>query len=564
MPPQPWNAVVRQIRRLVGPAESDEVTDRRLLEAFAARQDQPAFTRLVERHGPMVMNVCRRSLASAQDAEDAFQAVFCVLARKAGSIQWQESVGSWLYGVAYRVACKARVRAARRRAHERKVAAMRLATSPQRTTEGPALDTLLDGELNRLPEKYRAPLVLCYLEGQTNEEAARLLGWPKGTVQGRLARGRELLRTRLARRGLALSAASFTVAATENLVAAVPASLIPTTIQTALRFAAGPAGAAEPVAGAVAVLAEGVLRTMWWKKVKFAALMLLFAGTLAGVGLFARHFLAERQAVAAPLPAEPAQGIHAVLSMADGIMVDKDDQSVYAVNTDGGIDALELKTGKLLWKTPKGESYWPLAVVDKRLVARARDENRVKVFIAVLDISQNGKPVVKSDSVAPPLSGYAWLDSRVVGGANIPRPVHTFHADESIAKGELVINWKSHTEIPNFRRFVPPVNPQEQEREVRDESGTVQVNLETGKVKVTEGEKSSKQIKGPVAPQPPVGPMPPAKIEVGDYELSVDAKQSLEKGAFTTTLRTLKVMNKQSGKLVWEHALKSTSVGFAP
>src|SRR5262249_20809906 len=282
------------------------------------------------------------------------------------------------------------------------------------------------------------------------------------------------------------------------------ASLIPTTIQTALRFAAGAANAAEPVAGSIAVLAEGVLRTMWWNKVKFAALMLLFAGTLAGVGVFARHFLAERQAVAAPLPAEPAQGIHAVLPMADGIMVDKDDQSVYAVNTDGGIDALELKTGKLLWKTPKGESYWPLAVVDKRLVARARDENRVKLFIAVLDISQNGKPVVKSDSVAPPLSGYAWLDSRVVGGANIPRPVHTFHADESIVKGELVINWKSHTEIPNFRRFAPPVDPQEQEREVRDESGTVQVNLETGKVKVTEGEKSSKQIKGPVAPQPPV------------------------------------------------------------
>src|SRR6516162_6165683 len=131
MPSQPWNAVVRQIRRLVGPAESDEVTDRRLLEAFAARQDQAAFTQLVERHGPMVMNVCRRSLGSHQDAEDAFQAAFCVLARKAGSIQWQESIGSWLYSVAYRVACKAKVRAARRRAQERKVAAMRSAAPPQ-------------------------------------------------------------------------------------------------------------------------------------------------------------------------------------------------------------------------------------------------------------------------------------------------------------------------------------------------------------------------------------------------------------------------------------------------
>jgi RNA polymerase sigma factor (sigma-70 family) len=563
MPPQPWNAVVRQIRRLVGSAESDESTDRRLLEAFAARQDQAAFTQLVERHGQMVMNVCRRSLGSAHDAEDAFQAVFCVLARKAGSIQWQESVGSWLYGVAYRVACKAKVRAARRRAQERKVAAMRSA-KPERCSDAPELDNLLDGELNRLPEKYRAPLVLCCLEGQTNEEAARLLGWPKGTVQGRLARGRELLRTRLARRGLVLSAASFTVAGAEAVSATVLASLIPTTIQTALRFAAGPAAAAEPVAGSIAVLAEGVLRTMWWNKVKIVGLMLLVIGMASGLAAVAHQALSGSQAVATPLPDNaPRQGAHAVATIGGGIMIDKDDNAIYVVNTDSGIDALELKTGKLLWKSAKGETYWPLAIVDKRLIARTRDdkvkEGVIPVYIAVLDITQNGKPLMKSDSVAPPLGGYDWLDTRVVGGANIPRPVHTFHAEQHVVKDELVIQWKSHSEIPNFA-----LGLRDQQREVRDESGTVHVNLETGKVKLTPGEKSSKQVKGGPSPKPVIDGVPSDKVQVGEIELSVEGKRSLEGGAFTKTSRTLKAVDKQTGRVVWEHPLKAASVGFAP
>jgi len=166
---------------------------------------------------------------------------------------------------------------------------------------------------------------------------------------------------------------------------------------------------------------------------------------------------------------------------------------------------------------------------------------------------------MKSDSVAPPLGGYDWLDSRVVGGANIPRPVHTFHAEESIVKGELVIQWKSHSEIPNFAPGL-----RDQQREVRDESGTVHVNLETGKVKLTPGEKSSKQVKGVLRPTPVIDGVPSDKVPVGDIELSVEGKRSLEGGAFTKASRTLKAVDKQTGKVAWEHPLKGFSVGFAP
>src|SRR5438874_9327652 len=180
------------------------LTDGQLLYRFANRSDQNAFAVLVHRHGPMVLGVCRRILQHDQDTEDAFQAAFVILARKAATISKQDSVASWLYKVAYRIALRARADKSRRRAQEQQAPA-RFAENGLSDVIQQELRQVLDEEVQRLPEKYRAPILLCYLQGQTNEEAAALLRCPTGTVKIRLLRGREILRKRLVRRGVALS-----------------------------------------------------------------------------------------------------------------------------------------------------------------------------------------------------------------------------------------------------------------------------------------------------------------------------------------------------------------------
>src|SRR5215472_6015997 len=182
-----------------GPLIDDNRSDRELLDCFVQRRDDAAFAALVRRHGPMVLSVCRRVLRHAQDTEDAFQATFLVLARKAARLRRPELLANWLYGVAYRTAQHARERSARRHQREREAASM---PAPTTDPESPQLELrrVLDEELHRLPEKYRLPLVLCYLEGKTNKEAACLLGWPSGSMAHRLERGRDLLRERLGAR----------------------------------------------------------------------------------------------------------------------------------------------------------------------------------------------------------------------------------------------------------------------------------------------------------------------------------------------------------------------------
>ena len=174
-------------------------TDPQLLERFVLRQDAVAMATLIERHGPMVLGVCRRVLNHEQEAEDAFQSTFLVLVRRAATLERPELLGNWLYGVAYRTAQKARVRLARRRHHEGRVQPMPPA-QPRDEMQWQELRSILDQELRELPAKFRAPLVLCYLEGMTNEEAARRLGWPPGSMSYRLARGRQMLRDRLSQR----------------------------------------------------------------------------------------------------------------------------------------------------------------------------------------------------------------------------------------------------------------------------------------------------------------------------------------------------------------------------
>src|SRR5436305_1518526 len=196
MPTNRLRGALEHLRRTLAPP-GDGATDGQLLARFVADRDEEAFAALVRRHGPMVLGVCRRVLAQEQDAEDAFQAAFLVLARKAASVRKRAAVGSWLYGVAYHTARRARDARSRRRAREKQVDAM-----PQPEVRHPEPQDwrpVLDRELAGLPEKYRAAVVLCDLEGRTRREAARLLGLPEGTLSSRLATGRRLLAGRLSR-----------------------------------------------------------------------------------------------------------------------------------------------------------------------------------------------------------------------------------------------------------------------------------------------------------------------------------------------------------------------------
>jgi RNA polymerase sigma factor (sigma-70 family) len=296
--------VLRHIQRLIDRPGADGLTDRQLLQQFAAHHDEAAFAALVRRHGPLVFGVARRLLPCSQDAEDAFQATFLVLARKAGSICWRESVGGWLYEVAQRIARKAQAATLRRRGYERQAATMR---QTQTLPEVPDRDirTVLDEEIRRLPEVYRAPIVLCYLEGKSHTEAAAQLGWPEGTIKGRLARARDRLRGRLIRRGLTLSASALAVAlARQEIVAAVPAALTAATTRAATMFAAVPV-VAGGVSAQAAAWAEGLLQGLAVAKVKTLSLLLLALGlVLSGSAVLACRVPADQtEAKPASLPA---------------------------------------------------------------------------------------------------------------------------------------------------------------------------------------------------------------------------------------------------------------------
>jgi RND family efflux transporter MFP subunit len=281
---------MRSLRTLAGPAAAG-LGDGVLLERFVADRDEAAFELLLWRHGPAVLGVCRRLLADPNDAEDAFQATFLALAKKAAGIRRGEVVGTWLYRVACRVALRARAERARRASREQGDVDGLLAPADGE----PAwreLREVLDEEVERLPARHRAAFVLCCLEGLTGEEAARQLGCAPGTVSSRLTRARERLRRRLARRGVSPAALTGVV-----LAPSLPASLVAPTLRAALLFSSGKSVGGVVSARAVAH-AEGVLRAMFLSKLKVAALLLLVAGLLAVGGVV------TRQAPAAAPPGE--------------------------------------------------------------------------------------------------------------------------------------------------------------------------------------------------------------------------------------------------------------------
>jgi RNA polymerase sigma factor (sigma-70 family) len=299
MPKAPFSDVLQYLRKVCGAHAARDLSDRQLLKRFIHEHEDVAFTVLVQRHGPMVLSVCQRALGNVHDAEDCLQATFMVLVRRAPSLRLKASLATWLYAVAQRVASKARAQILARRKRERQVEPM-----PQREL----LDELtwqdlrgvLDAEIAKLPEKYEAPLVLCYLEGKSQEQAARELGWPKNTLTKRMGRARELLRQRLVRRGVALSAAVLATVLCEKVSGAeVGAMLVIRTVKAAAGVAAGKAMAGGCLSVQAIALTEEVVTGLVGVKAKALVMVLAVGLAVGGAGLAGYGGFGEKE--------EPAQ-----------------------------------------------------------------------------------------------------------------------------------------------------------------------------------------------------------------------------------------------------------------
>jgi RNA polymerase sigma factor (sigma-70 family) len=277
-------SIIQHLRQTVLRRDTDCLSDGQLLDTFISDRDEPAFEALVQRHAAMVWGVCQRILRHEPDAEDAFQATFLVLARKARSVSPREKVASWLYGVAYQTAVRARATTMKRQLRERQVTDM-----PEPPAAEPNLwdnvRPVLDRELARLPDRYREVIILCDLEGRTRREVARRLTIPEGTVASRLATGRRLLAKRLARHGLVVTGGTLALALAQSASSAcAPTAVVSATIATATQLASGQITGIISVK--VAELMEGVLKAMLITKLKTMATVLLILGTVTfGAGL---------------------------------------------------------------------------------------------------------------------------------------------------------------------------------------------------------------------------------------------------------------------------------------
>ncbi len=280
MPTSQMSQAIDQLRSAVL-RDGAGLPDGELLDRFVRLRDAAALAALVQRHSAMVWGVCRRILSSHHDAEDAFQATFLVLVRKADSLKKKELLANWLYGVAQQTAFRARGTMYKQAARERQVIDMpEPAAAVQESWD--AIQPLLDQELSRLPDKYRSLIVLCDLEGKTRKEAAELLDCPEGTIAGRLARARAMLAKRLARHGIVTTAVALgTVLSLQAASASAPAAVVTSTIQAASLYAAGCATAAGAISANAVALSEGVVKAMFMTKLKMTAAYLMVLGVLA-------------------------------------------------------------------------------------------------------------------------------------------------------------------------------------------------------------------------------------------------------------------------------------------
>jgi RNA polymerase sigma factor (sigma-70 family) len=357
----PLAVVLRHIRQWVGVQPRASLTDSQLLEEYVCRRDEAAFTALVERHAQLVFGVCRRMLSRKEDAEDAFQATFLVFARRASSIRRRQSLPAWLHGVARRVALKARLQAARRRdAAQRAMDETEPMTGPDTAEQAAQREAsrVVDEELQHLPEKFRLPIILCYFEGRTYEEAAQELGLPSGSMGKRLSQAQERLRERLLRRGVTLSATCLGMLLASS-AQAVPPMLTGAAIKAALLFAAGNSAAAA-ISERVVVLAQGVLHAMWIGRVKNLAMacgvmvLLLGGGGALMMGSLTagpKHPQAEQAGAidAEPAPAKKWQQRWAKSwkgEMIACLAMTPDGKTVAIGKYDGAVTLIEAATGK--------------------------------------------------------------------------------------------------------------------------------------------------------------------------------------------------------------------------
>jgi RNA polymerase sigma factor (sigma-70 family) len=423
MPNAGLSATVSRARQAVLRSGLDTCPDGRLLSAFLADRDADAFAELVARFGPMVFAVCRRVTGHRQDAEDAFQATFVVLARKAAAVSPREAVGSWLYGVAVRTALEARTVAAKRLARETPTARLSAVARPEQEPDD--LEVLLHEELAELPEKFRTLLVLCDLRGEPQTDVAQRLGLPAGTVYSRLAKARSLLAGRLRQRGVVLSAAGLTTALAGSGQAAVPAGLPPKAVSAALT--------PDSASAAVAALSNGVFRTMLLQKlVVGAACGLLLAAACLAVQLAVPNALAndppkppvllvvqdkpgdDKKPPPAPKPAGPGTlllaregGLVALTpegKEGDELSPPKDARSTFQgrLSPDGTHAAFVVNRGKPRGPGDNLDDPWPFQVIISKLGAAeptASADFSTKGFFSLCWAPDGKKVLVTNDTV---------------------------------------------------------------------------------------------------------------------------------------------------------------------
>jgi RNA polymerase sigma factor (sigma-70 family) len=420
MASSPISEFMQHLRSVQLLAEGAELTDGQLLECFLSRQEPAALEALVCRHGPMVWGVCRRILGTQHDAEDAFQATFLVLVRKAASVHPRSKDGSWLYGVARLNALKARAGRAKRRQRERPVTPMPepAVTDPEIQSD---LRAVLDEEIGRLPEHYREAVVQCELGGKTVKEAAKHLGCPEGTVGSRLARGRALLAWRLARHGLPVTAGALAGLLAQEAQAAVSAAVLRSTIRAATAVAAGQA-AAGAVTSTAAALAEGVVKTMFLTKLKSAVTGLLLITALAGAaGLLYRVQAAQPpQAGRGQEPGAPGGGAlpAQAADLPKAQLADQpDDEKLHGVWT---MVSMKYNGGTLSTRVPEQAIH---VVVKGGKITITRGGKPAGVWPYKVDPAKELKhiDIAQSDDIARPQTD-GWAFPRVFAATTVTAP----------------------------------------------------------------------------------------------------------------------------------------------